>query len=118
MLRCGTFEKLACWNSYPFAGITAGDLFSISPEGSIDDRYCPDAASAVPYPDVSGRACDPRVRCIPRRAAVAEPRAAWRWASGAGAARPRGLGRVHARATHLPVRQGLRGERLAPGPQL
>src|SRR4051794_1416282 len=109
MVRCGTFEKLACWNSYPFAGLAAGDLFSISSEGSIDDRYRPDAASAVPYPDVSGGASDPRVRRIPRRAAAPEPCAAWRWASGTGAAGPRGLRLIHACTAHLSVGQGLCG---------
>src|SRR4051794_34475126 len=118
MLRCGTFEKPDCWNSYPFAGIATGSLFSNSAQGTIDDRYCPDAASAVPYLDVPGRARDPRVRRIPRRAAAAEPRAPRRWASGAGVPGPRGLRRVDARAALLSDQQGLRGKRLAPGPQL
>src|SRR3954451_1361760 len=105
MVRCGTFEKLACWNSYLFAGLAAGGLFSISSEGTIDDRYCPDAEPAVSHPDVPGRASDPRVRRIPWRAASAQPRAARRWTSGAGAAGPRGLGFIHARVAHVSVGQ-------------
>src|SRR3954453_8588644 len=113
MLRCGTFETPAYWNWYPSAGIAAGAFLR-----KIDDRYRPDAASAVPHPDVPGRARDPRTRRIPRPAATAQPRPTRRWAPCAGAARPRGLGCVDAPATVLPREQGLCSGRLGPRPQL
>src|SRR4051812_26509751 len=101
MLRCGTFETPAYWNWYPSPGIAARARLR-----KIDDRYCPDVASAVPQPDVPGRARDSRTRRIPRRAATAQPRSTRRRAPCAGAARSRRLRCVDTPAAIVPREQG------------
>src|SRR5215475_14589874 len=94
------FEEPAYWNLRPSA-------VAASPFEESHDRHYPDLASAVPHPDVSGGARDPRVGRLPRRAAALESGAARRRSPGAGAAGPRGVRPFDAAAALLPRQQGL-----------